>query len=69
MLLCASGMTLRETASRLHVSISAVSNFDVVHPGIGLSIRANALKLYCMFDRLGELGVCAAGTSAPLREG
>ena len=49
------GMSLRDAAQRLYVSINTVRNLEAGSPGVGLGILANALMLYGMLDRLGEL--------------
>ena len=49
------GMSLRDAAQRLYVSINTVRNLEAGNPGVGLGIIANALMLYGMLDRLGQL--------------
>jgi len=49
------GMSLRDAARRLYVSINTVRNLEAGHPGVGLGILANALMLYGMLERLGGL--------------
>ncbi len=49
------GMSLREAASRLYVSINTLRNLEAGKPGVSLRILANALMLYGMLEPLGKL--------------
>jgi transcriptional regulator with XRE-family HTH domain len=48
-------LSLRDAAGRLYVSINTLRNLEAGSPGVGLGILANALLLYGMLERLGEL--------------
>ena len=49
------GMSLRDAAGRLYLSINTLRKLEAGHPGVGLGILANALTLYGMLARLNEL--------------
>lgn len=49
------GLSLRAAAERLYVSVNTLRKLEAGHPGVGLGVLANALQLYGMTDRLGDV--------------
>jgi len=54
------GLSLRQAAGRLYVSVNTLRSLEAGKPGVSLGVMTNALQFYGMLDRLAALADPAA---------